>query len=226
MTGAQFLTAVNYALRGTDDEAPAWGDEEALYWLAILNRKKNELYEDVTKLWVNTFDGTRSIGTITASSTPSYDLEDDFLAPSDRIYVVTDDSDPQTIYYDLAKPQERTTRTQHAYIAGFDPQILYFSTEILSGDQIVGGTLYVPGYYMPDDVATETATLPFLDPYWAVMAVAAEIAFNDIVYEDRAEKLNSQANNLYTLMVRKNRRGTYANPRTTPTAVTRIQGVR
>jgi hypothetical protein len=40
---------------------------------------------------------------------------------------------------------------------------------------------------MPADVSLEDDDLPLPDPYWGVMAVAAEVAFNDIVYEDKAE---------------------------------------
>jgi hypothetical protein len=221
---SEFLVEVNDALRGTDDDAPTFGDDEANYWVRILNRKKRELYEDVTQTWANTFDGTRTLGTISASATPTFDTEDDFLAPSDKVYVVT--TEDQVVEYNVIKPQERLRFRREVYIAGMDPQVLYFSKEINEDENIVGGTLFLPGYYMPDDITAATDTLPFLSPDWAVLAVAAEVAGNDIVYEDKEANLTTKANNLYTLMVRKNRRGTYGNPRTTPTVVNRIRGVR
>ena len=77
---------------------------------------------------------------------------------------------------------------------------------------------------MPADVSLETDELPLPDPYWGVMAVAAEVAFGDITYEDRSEGLNTKANNLYMQMVRNNRRGTYNNPKKAPVNVYHIRG--
>ncbi len=54
------------------------------------------------------------------------------------------------------------------------------------------------------------------------MAVASEIAFNDITYEDKASDLNAKANALYRQMVSDERKGTYNNPIQTPVNVYRI----
>lgn len=224
MQVSEFITRLNYVLRGTDDDAPSSGSDEWSYWVDTLNRKKNELYEDVTKQWRNTYDGTRSIGTISASAALTFDTEDDFLAPSDHVYVIT--TAGQRVEYEIVQPQERSPHKRQVYIAGMNPQILYFSDEVVAGENIVGGTLYLPGYYMPEDVASDNDDLPFLDPNWGVMASAAEIAGNDIVYEDKEANLTAKANNLYSLMVKKNRRGTYGSPRVAPTVVRRIRGMR
>src|SRR3990167_10230807 len=58
MTLASFYTRVSHALRGTDEDSPTHGDEEAVYWLNILNRKKDELFENTTHNWSNTFKET------------------------------------------------------------------------------------------------------------------------------------------------------------------------
>jgi hypothetical protein len=219
-----FLSKVNYALRGTDDDAPSFGSEEANYWVSLLNTKKDELYRDVTKNWSSAYD-VRSLGTITASATPTYDIDttnSDFLAASDRVYVVK--TDTRRVYFDIIHPEERETTNQHVFIAGNNPQTLYFANEIKASDSIVGGTLYLPGYYLPADVTDATDDVPLPDPNWGVTAVAAELAFADITYEDRAPTLNDKANYLYNLMVKNNRRGTYKNPRITPTVVKRIRG--
>ena len=87
----------------------------------------------------------------------------------------------------------------------------------------MGGTLYVPGYYRPADLTQASDTLNVPDPYWAVMAVAAEVAASDVVYEDKEANLNAKANALYMQMGRDNRRGTYASPSVSPTNVKRIR---
>lgn len=214
-----FMTRVSYSLRGTDDDAPVQGSDEWKYWLDTLNRKKNELYDDVTRRWENTFE-IRSLGTVTASTAPSFDLDDDFLGASDYIYVVTTGN--ARVEYRLIKPGERLAYKRECYIAGMAPQVLYVTNEIKSSENIVGGTLYLPGFWLPADLARSTDELPFLSPDWAVMAVAAEIAGNDIVYEDKEANLTAKANNLYNQMYKKNRRGTYKNPRVSPTVVRRI----
>jgi hypothetical protein len=212
MTVSEFLTHVNLALRGTDDDAPTFGTDEANYWVATLNRKKDELYRNSRVLWDATWS-VDSLGVVTASATPTYNCETELIAPSDKAFIV--DTNSQKVYYDLIKPRERKDNKREVYLAGVNPQILYFTNEIEAGEDIVGGTLYLPGYYMPADVSLEDDDLPLPDPYWGVMAVAAEVAFNDIVYEDKAEGLNAKANALYMQMVRNNRRGTYNNPRVT-----------
>jgi len=297
MTLANFYTRVNYALRGNDDDAPAHGDEEAAYWLDTLNRKKDELYQDVTKNWRNTYHteapaepgtvatagtttltGTntyftdyavgdkitvsgeteRTIATITsdtsltvtvafsntasgltftrktiiATAVQTYNLHRSFLnltgddsvtnGAGSGAYIIDTDDNRVTLPI-IPIDRQRPDVTQ-AYISGLHPQSLTITTDIESTDSIVGGQLFTPGYYLPDDLSEETDVLPFLDPNWAVLAVASEIAFNDITYEDRAEALNAKANDLFSKMVRLNRGITFNSPRTVPTNVRRIRG--
>jgi hypothetical protein len=299
MNLSTFYTRVNNTLRGTDDSAPAHGTDEAIYWLDTLNRKKDELYEDVTKNWRNVFQtespnetgtvattgtttltgtGTyftdyavgdkitvsgeteRTIDTITSdtvltvsvafSNTASaltftrktiiltgvteYSLHRSFLNLSGNknttdgvgsgVYVIT--TDDERIDIPVISAEQQSPIITRAFVAGLHPQKVYFTGEIASTDSIVGGQLFTPGYFMPDDVEDETDLLPFLDPNWAVMAVASEIAFADITYEDKAPDLNVKANNLYTQMIKKNRGLTFNTPRTIPTNMKRIRDTR
>lgn len=214
------ISKINYALRGIDDDAPVVGSDEYTYWLSTLNRKKDELYQDVSQNWSNTYE-VRSIGTVSASAEPSFDLDDDFLAPSDLVYII--DSDGQRREYTIIHPDERSTNRREVFIAGRNPKVLYFTGEIVAGDSVVGGTLYAPGYYLPEDMVSENDELPFPDSNWGVMATAHEIAFNDIIYETKAPDLNDKANALWKQMTNMNRRGTYNNPRRAPTNVYRIR---
>lgn len=233
MTVAEFLTRTNYALRGSDEDSPVFGFDEAVYWLDLLNRKKDELYENVSQNWRNTFE-TRSIGIITASTAPSFDLDDDFLALSGNenstggagggVYIIQ--TDGNRIDLNVIDPNEQNSQTRAAYIAGFDPQTLFMTTEIKSTEPIIGGTLYAPAYYMPEDLTGENDTLPFLDPNWACISVAAEVAFNDITYEDRAPTLNIKANALFEQMVKKNRGQLHNSPKQIRYSVKRIRDTR
>lgn len=283
MTLSEAITRVNYALRGTDDDAPTSGDDFN-HWVSILNRKKDELYYDVGKQWsfiykatqpnepgtvatagTTTLTGTntyftdyrvgdqitvsgetvRTIATITSdtsltvtvafSNTASgktftrttiidtavntYSVHRNLLAPSDRIYVLDTNSDKR--FLDVIHPQERDYTNQQVHLSGGNPQVLTFTETIDSN--LDDGSLVVPGYYMPADVSVAADIIPIPDPNWIVMAVASELAFTDIVYEDRAEALNSRANALWKAMVNRNTRGTYDNPRKTPYNVKRIR---
>lgn len=221
----QAILLINDALRGVDDEAPNSGTEDYLYWVRVLNRKKNELYSNASKTWRNTYD-VKSAGTIAASSSPTYSLNDSFIAPSGSkyssgIYVVT--TAGQRVDLELINPQDRATGNQ-VFIGGLNPQKLYFTGAIDASSPLVGGMLYVSGYYMPSDISEITDKLPFPDPYWGIMATAAEIAGNDIVYEDKEANLVAKANSLYTQMERNNSRGVPGAENKTKTSVKRIRG--
>lgn len=282
---SEFLTRVNYALRGTDDDAPTVGDEEADYWISLLNRKKDELFQDPRLRFASAFHETapNEVGTVATSATTTltgtdtkftdylvgdtilvdgetsriiatitsdtsltvtvafsntasgktfthtsviddgdqtYNLHRSFIYPSDQVYVTKTDGNRE--YIDLIKPQERDTNSQKVFISGLNPQSLTFTSTISSTDNLVGGTLTAPGFYLPDDISEATDELPIDDPNWAVMAVASEVAFNDVVYESKAPDLTAKANSLYQAMTMKNRAGTFKNSRKVATNVYRI----
>jgi len=219
VTVADFLVKVSYTLRGIDDDAPTIGTEEADYWLSVYNTKKNEFYADVTKNWASAY-AVENLGVVSVSATPSFELSAEFLAAANQAYILK--LDGNKTYLDFIQPDEAETKSG-IYIAGVNPQTLYFTSPVETGQDIVGGAVYLPGYFVPADVTDENEDINIPDPNWAVASVAAELAFADITYEDRAEALNAKANMLYNLMVKANRRGTYGNPRVTPTRVRRIR---
>lgn len=287
MTVSDFLAQTAYALYGTDDDAPTFGDDTSNFWVATLNRKKNELYQNSKVLWDATFAVTpptetgtvattgtttltgtgtfftdyaigdkitvsgeteRTIATITsntvltvtvafsntdsaltftrktiiATGVETYNLHRDFIAPANRVKVTKTDGD--SVYYNFVKPRKDFSDSRQAYLSGVNPQVLTFTSDIASTEDIVGGTLFVPGYFMPADVSAETDLLPLPDAYWGVMAVASEVAFGDITYEDKQEGLQTKANALYLQMVRTNRRGTHGYPNKPETNVYQIRG--
>lgn len=208
------ISGINYALRGIDDDAPLEGTDEWDYWLSVLNRKKDELFRDTKQDWEESHE-VRSLGLITASATPSYDIATDFLTPTGDgygigAYVV---KDGKRTDLELVKPQAIYKSNRVVYIVGRNPKALKFADEIAATDTIVGGTLYLAGQYMPADLADAADELPYPDPQWGVLAAAAEIAYNDVTYEDKAEGLNAKANNLYDMMIKANRAGTHLAPR-------------
>lgn len=204
------LTKISYALRALDDDAPSVGTDEGDYWISVLNSKKDELYRDQKQNWSTNFT-VLNVGTISASASLSFDLPDEFIGVAGDNYDDINGSDAyvlkngQRTNLKIIKPSRRTD-AQALYISSFNPQTITFTQEITASDPLVGGTLYLPAYVVPDDVTSENDVLPVPDPDWLVTATAAELAFSDIIYEDKAEALNAKANNLYRMMVANNRR--------------------
>jgi len=209
MTLEQLFEQINSVFRGSDDDVPTVGSEDYTNWLLTANRKLSEYARDTNvsrqSLWED-----RTLGSITFG-TNTYDLDENFLTASDRVYVL---KGTQYIYYTLQKPQERERLSNTVYISGFDPQTLTFQTPFTATEQAVGGVLHVPGYYLPDELENANDVVPCDNPMWMVYATAAELASNDLQYSDKAPDLNSRANDLWDKMVRLQRRGTSDNPRT------------
>mgnify|MGYP000137293170 CR=1 FL=1 len=178
----------------------------------------------VTVAFSNTASGlTFTHSNIIADGIQSYSTHRRLLVPSDYITI---DTGTDTIKYTIGKPQERDRFSDEVYLSGRQPQILTFYDTISTtySSNIIGGTLNIPGYYLPADLSASTDIIPVDNPYWLVYSVASELAFNDLTYEDKAIDLNAKANNLYSIMAQSNRRGTSNYPRIARTNVSRIIG--
>ena len=204
---------INYALRGLDDDTPAEGSEEATYWLSIINRKKDEWAYDPNENWSSLF-AVRTLADPVVAGTQTYDLDRDFMRPSDDVFV---EVGPKTITHTLVEPQLRDTRD--VFITG---KILNFTDTIEATDERVGGDILMPGFYSPIDLTAFDDDVLIDDPNWLAVAVAAELAFSDVTYEDKYSDLVGMANDLYTKMKSANRKGTITSPRAIRTSVNRI----
>jgi hypothetical protein len=65
MTTTEFLQEINDALRGTDDDAPAFGTTESDYWIRTGRRVRRNLYKN-TKLQLGSTYDVLNLGTISA----------------------------------------------------------------------------------------------------------------------------------------------------------------
>lgn len=222
MIYSDFIEQVNGAYRGTDDDAPVEGSPDYSLWLNTTNRKIAEWARDSKNTWESLFE-IRDAGTITVG-TQTYDLEDDFLMPADKVTITTIDSN--TIDYVLVKPQERGRYYKSVYISGREPRQLTFYDAFVVDQDVISGTINLAAYFIPDELTDASDDIPVDDPYWLVYAVASELAFNDITYSDKAPDLVGKANFLYSQMSAANRKGTNDNPRVARTNVARIRGTR
>lgn len=171
----------------------------------------------VTLAFTNTASGkTFTRNTIVKTSTQSYNLNTRFIRPSDDVYVTVAG---QRVDFNLVEPQLRDSVSNAVYLAG---KTLTFVDTISTDNQIVGGAITVPGFFLPPDMTSFTDVVPVDDPNWLALATAAEVAFNDVSYEDKSPDLFAKANSLYVAMKTANKKGTITAPRKVPTMVKRI----
>ena len=223
MIATEFIQELNDKLRGLDDEPPTEGTDEWNYWIRTANRLRRNLYKDTSKQWSSTFD-ILDLGTIAASAAPAFELDDTFLSPATSPYVLKASGYRETI--PMQEPQSAATDTLEAYIAGQDPAVLYLSLQILESNSLIGGTLYLPAYVMPDEITEGDQTVIVDDPDWLIVATAAELAFGDLTYEDKAETLATEAAGLKRQMTANNRKPVFGQARRTVYDVPKIRGIR
>jgi len=217
MQVSNLIQEINDALRGLE-EAPTVGSDEYNYWLRVANRKIESWSRDSKQRWTSLWR-IEEAG-IVSSGNQSYEMDDDFLWPSDQIIVTANDQDHE---FQVVKPQHR--KKGGVYFSGRDPVTMSFTEIIKTNSQIVGGTIYVAGYFLTDEMASASDDVPVDDPNWLVKAAAAEIAFNDVTYEEKYIDLNTEANALYLQMIDANKQGTANNPPSIAIEMQRIRGV-
>ena len=222
MIVSECMNQINWAYRGTDDDAPVVGTPDYQMWLDTINRKIAEWARDSKNTWSSLFE-VREVGTV-AFGTQTYELEDDFLLPANGVTVTPLSNPTGYIKYNLVKPEERDGFYNSVYISGREPKLLTFTDTLQANGDYIGGTINLAAYFMPDELTDASDDIPVDDPYWLVYSVASELAFNDLSYSDKSPDLVGKANYVYQQMSAANRKGVYGNPRTAPTNVNRIRG--
>jgi hypothetical protein len=221
-----FFNNVNDAYRGTDDDAPTIGTTDGNEWLRITNRLKNDWALDEKVDWRSLF-ATRTLSPVVAVGTQSYNLPADFLNAANEVLITS--TGGTIVEYALIDPSERRNcDPRSCFITGpkGGTQVLTFVDTFNTGDITIGGTISIDGYFKPADLTASTDVIPVDDPNWLIFAVAAELAFNELTYQDKAPDIQAKANVKYTQMVQSNRRGSNRNPRRVRTLVNRIPGSR
>lgn len=220
-------TAATTTLTGTDTKFNDYRAGDKILVAGETVRTIDAIASDtsltVTVAFSNTASGkTFTRQTIIGSGVESYSLHRNLILPSSTCYVV--DADDHYTYFDIIHPNARKTSNQQVFISDENPQVLTFTNEVESTYDYVGGTLYLPGYYLPDDFSAASDLIDVDDPDWLVVATAAKIAFGDLTYEDKFADLNAEANALYAQMTHKNRKGTFNNPTKSTYNTQRISG--
>ena len=174
----------------------------------------------VTVAFANTASAkTFTRTTIIASAVQAYSLNRKLIAPASEVLVTTSTQDVPLQY---AKPQARDTGD--VYISGRNPRLVTFYNDIESTSQLVGGTLKIAGYYLPDELVNQTDLVSVDDANWLVYATAAELARNDPAKDDQFGNLVGMANDLYRKMIAANRNLGFLQGSTIPTNMPLLGG--
>lgn len=138
---------------------------------------------------------TRAI--IVDTTDQTYSLPRTLFLPSDYMKIVK--TDTSYVEYPIVKAQQRNTPSgQATYIHGLNPKKITFAQDI--DTSLSGGTIYVPGHYIPAELTASTSVVPVDDPSWLVYITASELARNDPAKDDQFPTLVGMANECYLKM--------------------------
>ena len=124
----------------------------------------------------------------------------------------------------MSRPQRRYSVdiNPDVYVSDINPQKLTFIADIVSTNQIVGGTLKIPGYYKPVDMVVTADLVSVDDPEWLVLAAASELARNDSAKQEQFPNLTGMANDLYDKMIIANDVVGFGNEGTVPNLMPQV----
>ena len=213
MDAQKLLKRAWRAYRGkVEEKTPSFGSDKADLVIDIANQAQEEWARNSKIHWNSLFE-ERNIG-IVDTSVFTYELDDDFLFPSD--YIIIEQLDGNRREIPITKPQKRNDNKTKVYLSGNNPKKITFAGDTI--DSVLnGGTILMPGYYLPSEIVNSTDLVTADDPNWLVYATAAELTRNDPAKEDQYANLIGKANDLYLNMITANEDSGYRQDNTMPT---------
>jgi len=205
MTTIELLQKAWYRYKGAKT-FPVEGTTKYAYMLSTANDLIEEWARDGNQTWASLWE-LRNEGSVSTST--DYFLDDDFIKPSDFIYVETDDA--QRAYFDIQKPQSRSRYGRSVYVSQ-NPGVLSFVEALPEDSTLIGGTLWVAGYWVPQELVNANDTVVVDNPQWLIYAIAAELARNDPAKTNQYGNLQGRANDLYENMVSRNISNGFGQP--------------
>lgn len=170
-------------------------DDDYKKLLAIANTTLHDWATEPGVDWASLYDP--AIGSGTVSNTDTYDLDDSIrvISQKEGDYVRIIDATDSTKHYDYStvEPSRLKYYTSGNYCARVG-STLKFNKTFTSDDKEYGGTIYVPAYTTPDDLANPNDDVPVDDPNWLVYMTAAEYVRSDIVLQAQYPNLVAKAN--------------------------------
>ncbi len=174
--------------------------------LGIANMYQSAWQHEPGQHWNSLYDRAYSLGTV--STKDSYDLDEEVdtvsTAKGDSVFVET--TDGQRIKYELVAYDDLQNYPVGRYCAVIGRQIV-FNKSFSDKDVEYGGRVYAPVFKNVETLEGASDDIQVDNPTWLVFMCAAEYIRNDIVKQNQYGNLITEANNLMTDMIRRNRAG-------------------
>lgn len=206
ITVESFFKEVYTKYKGKQSKVPAFASDKWLSAVITLQAKLREFATDPYHEWDSLHQEVNG-GTITVNNS-TYDLDDIIQRPSDKIIVTKSGQITRIGFIKLVQRfQPEYMGPGYAYLHGNDPQQLTINANILTGDNLIGGTITIPAYILPDILSAAPGNVGVNDSIlvdnidWLVHAVAGEIARNDPAKRAQYPNLQGLANNFWQNMV-------------------------
>lgn len=154
--------------------------------------------------WVSLYSPAVSCGTITATDTFNLDSSIYKISQGEDDAIRIDWTDG-THYtdYTLVSPERLKYYTTGNYVAKIG-STLKFNKTFAATDKEFGGTIHVPAYTLPSDLANSSDVVMVDIPDWLVTRCAAEYVRNDLVKQNQYPNLIAEANELMKKMIENN----------------------
>jgi hypothetical protein len=204
-TVQDFFKEVYVKYKGKQSKVPALGTDKWLSAVITLQAKLREFATDPYHEWDSLHQDVNG-GTVAVNNS-TYDLDETIQRPSDKLVVTKNGQVTRISFIKLTQrwlPQYMGTGW--AYLHGDAPQQVTVNANILAGDGLVGGTLTIPAYILPEILGSGPANVQPSDTIlvdnidWLVHAVAAEIARNDPAKRAQYPNLQGLSNTFWKKM--------------------------
>jgi hypothetical protein len=140
------------------------------------------------------WDSLFSLETVTYSGGP-VEVPDRFQKLADSVEFDTSDSH---LELRVVRPIQRKSFRNAVYVAGNDPQSIYFTSAV--PDVYLGATMTIPCNLKPAKLTRASQKILIDNIDWLILATAAELARNDPAKDDQFGTLNGLANIEYRKM--------------------------
>lgn len=194
MKFSEFVPKIHVAYKGkAAAKAPAAGTAKYEVYMSVTNDKLESWSRDKVYNWNSLYNEVQT------SVSDVISLDDDFIRmASDNLYITTEQG--LTVELNEVRPSQRRSFVEGYYIAGNDPQLLRFTSDVIANHD--GEVLEYDTYNKPPVIKT-ASSLVVCDSYeWLAYAVAAELARNDPAKDDQFGNLSGLASAEYSRMAK------------------------
>ena len=153
--------------------------------------------------WFSLYDPAFSVGKVTATDTFDLDKTIRKISVQDGDSIRVTHLNGNYTDYVLTSPSLLKTHKYGNYVAKIG-KTLRFNRSFATTDQQFGGTITVPAFLHPKQIARDKDVVPVDDPNWLVLVCAADYVRNDITRKDLRADLIDEANGVMSRMVQDN----------------------